>query len=31
MNDGDSVDLGDLALRWTSQRSRTLEMVNEGL
>ena len=31
MNDGDSVNLGDLTLHWTSQRTRTLAMVNDGL
>jgi len=31
MKDGDSVDVGDLTLHWTSQRSRTLGMVNDGL
>ena len=28
MNDGDSVDL---TLHWTSQRTRTLGTVNDGL
>jgi len=31
LRDGDSVNVGDLTLHWTSQRSRTLGMVNEGL
>ena len=29
--DGGSVDVGELTLHWTSQRSRTLGMINDGL
>ena len=31
LGDDESVNVGDLTLHWTSQRTRTLGMVNEGL
>ncbi|QIK73022.1 hypothetical protein G7070_13075 [Propioniciclava coleopterorum] len=31
LRDDEAVNVGELTLRWTAQRTRTLEMVNEGL